>query len=58
VTKTQDGVAQAHAALVAGQKAVGELRFRRRGLVVSSFFILLVLVGLGLKIRQMSAETK
>jgi hypothetical protein len=56
LTKAQDGVTQARAALDAGQKAVGELRYRRRGLAVSSFFILLVLVGLGLKIRQMSKE--
>jgi hypothetical protein len=56
LTKAQDGVTQAREALDAGQKAVGELRYRRRGLAVSSFFILLVLVGLGLKVRQMSKE--
>jgi len=54
--KSRDGLAQAREALDAGQAALDELRFRRRGLAVSSFFILLVLIGLGLKIRAMSAD--
>ncbi len=58
VAKSEDGLAQARAALDAGQAAVGEVRSRRLGLAISSVFILLVLIGLGLKIRQMSPEAK
>jgi Cytochrome c3 len=58
VAKSNEGLAQARAALDAGQKALDELRSRRRGLLVSSFFILLVLIGLALKIREMSVEGK
>jgi hypothetical protein len=58
VAKSKDGLAQARAALDAGQAAVDELRSRRLGLAVSSLFILLVLIGLGLKIREMSVEAK
>ena len=36
----------------AGQRGVGELRFRRRGLFVSLGAILLVVVGLAFKVRQ------
>jgi hypothetical protein len=52
--KHEEGLEHASAALEAGQEALGELAFRRRGLAVSLVFILLVLVGLGLKIRQIS----
>jgi hypothetical protein len=58
VAKSKEGLVQARAALDAGQAAFDELRSRRRGLFVSSFFILLVLIGLGLKIREMSREAK
>jgi predicted CXXCH cytochrome family protein len=37
---------------VIGEKGVGELRFRRRGLAVSLAAILLFVVALGLKVRQ------
>ncbi len=47
-----DGVALVAAADRAGQQGVGELRFRRRGLFVSLIAILLVVVALGLKVRQ------
>ena len=36
----------------AGQKGVSELRFRRRGLAASLGAILIFVVALGLKIRQ------
>jgi hypothetical protein len=35
-----------------GVGALGELRFRQKGLAVSVFFILLVVIGLYLKIQQ------
>ena len=49
-----DGVAQARTALDEAQTALDELEYRRRGLGVSLVVILLVLIGLGLKIRQIS----
>ncbi|MGD8896238.1 MAG: cytochrome c3 family protein [Acidobacteriota bacterium] len=52
VAKSAEGLDQAQKALVAGQAAVEELRSRRLGLMVSLGFIVLVLVGLGLKIRH------
>jgi hypothetical protein len=54
VSKQQEGVAHARAALAAGQRALDELSYRRRGLGVSLLLIVLVLVGLALKIRQIS----
>ena len=44
----------ANQALTAGNSALGELRFRRKGLLVSLGIILCLLVGLGLKIRELS----
>ena len=41
----------------AGQKGVAELRFRRRGLAVSLGAILLLVVALGLKVRQIEHRT-
>jgi nitrate/TMAO reductase-like tetraheme cytochrome c subunit len=58
VAKSEEGLSQARGALDAGQVALDELRTRRRGLAVSSFLIVLVLVGLALKIRQLSATDK
>ncbi|HYX25201.1 MAG TPA: hypothetical protein VFC23_13690, partial [Thermoanaerobaculia bacterium] len=52
--KHQEGVTHARAALAAGQKSLGELAYRRRGLAVSLGFIGLVLVGLAWKIREIS----
>ena len=46
----------ARAALAAGNGALGELAYRRSGLAVSLLFVLLVLVALGLKIRQLSGR--
>jgi regulator of sirC expression with transglutaminase-like and TPR domain len=40
--------------LEAARKALEELAFRRRGLAVSLGLIVLVLIGLALKIRQIS----
>ena len=54
VAKYKEGLEHADAALGAGQGALGELAFRRRGLAISLIIILLVLIGLGLKIRQLS----
>ena len=52
-TKHAEGVEHARAALRSGQAALGELGFRRKGLAVSLLVILLVLIALGLKIRQL-----
>jgi hypothetical protein len=52
--KHGEGVQHARAALAAGQSALGELLYRRRGLAVSLVFITLVLIGLALKIREIS----
>jgi hypothetical protein len=54
--KHQEGVTHAKAALVAGQKSLGELAYRHRGLAVSLGFIGLVLIGLALRIRESSRE--
>ena len=54
--KQQEGLESARAALAAGQEALGELTFRRQGLVVALLLILLVMVGLGLKIRELSRQ--
>lgn len=53
VKKHQEGVGHAQAALAAGQRALLELANRRKGLIVSSLVIALVLVGLALKIREL-----
>jgi cytochrome c7-like protein len=50
--KQVEGTAHARAALAAGQQALDELAFRRRGLQISLALIVLVLIGLALKIRQ------
>ena len=47
-----EGVTIVSAVDVAGQKGVGELRYRRTGLAASLGAILLFVVGLGLKVRQ------
>jgi hypothetical protein len=51
--KQAEGVEHARAALLAGQSGLHELRFRRRGLALSLVFIVLVLIGIALKIRQL-----
>jgi len=52
-TTKDDGVRHARAALEAALKALDELSHRRRGLVVALVFVVLVLIGLALKIRQL-----
>jgi len=42
----------------AGQDGVAELRFRRRGLAVSLGAILIFVVALGLKIRQIDRRDR
>jgi hypothetical protein len=51
--KHREGIAHARAAVDAGQRALDELAYRRRGLAVSLVLIVLVLIGLALKIRQL-----
>jgi hypothetical protein len=53
--KAREGMDHADAALVAGKQGLGELGNRRRGLVISLTFIALTLLGLGLRIRSLSA---
>ena len=50
--KQAEGIGHAEAALQAGHAAMNELGNRRRGLGISLIFILLTLIGLGIKIRQ------
>lgn len=52
--KYHEGLEHANAALDAGREALDELAIRRRGLAISLVIILLVLLALGLKIRQLS----
>jgi hypothetical protein len=52
--KHGEGIAHARAALEAGRKALGELSFRRKGLAISLGLIVLVLIGLAWKIRELS----
>ena len=52
--KRLEGFEVAQAALSAGDSALNEIGYRRRGLLVSLGIILCVLVGLALKIRQLS----
>ena len=54
VQQHERGLAHARAALEKGQAALDELAYRRRGLAVALGIIVLVLVALGLKIRQLS----
>ncbi|MCB1033923.1 MAG: cytochrome c3 family protein [Acidobacteria bacterium] len=51
----QEGIQQANSALDAGRRALEELGRRRKGLVVALVLVLLALVALALKIRQLSA---
>ena len=54
--RTQEGEDAVHAAQKAGNAAMAELLFRRRGLGVSLILVVMVLVGLGLKIRQIDRD--
>jgi hypothetical protein len=51
--KQAEGLEHARAALLAGQGGLDELRFRRWGLAISLVFIVLILVGIAVKIRQL-----
>ncbi len=47
-----EGIAVADQAVVEGQQALEELQFRRKGLASSLLVILMVIIGLLWKIRQ------
>ena len=51
-----EGMAHAEAAIAAGQAARAELSYRRQGLVIASILIVMVLIGLALKIREVSGR--
>ncbi len=55
VKQAEEGLEQANAALEQGQAALDELDLRRRWLALSLLAILAVLIGLALKIRQLSS---
>jgi len=55
LAKHAEGIEHAQAAFEGSEAALGELRFRRRGLVVSLVFIAFLLVALALKIRSLPA---
>ena len=50
------GMEHANAAFAAGIEAMDEMAFRRKGMLVSLAVIVLVLIGLAFKIRQISAR--
>ncbi len=54
--KQAEGLKHAETALIAGKESLGELAYRRRGLVVALALVVLVLIALGLKIRALSAR--
>jgi len=57
--KTDEGRSLAEQARDMGRAALDELGYRQRGLAISVFFIVLVVIGLYLKIRQIEApETR
>jgi hypothetical protein len=56
--ETDEGRALADEAQQMGIAAFEELQFRRKGLAVSVLFILLVVAGLYLKIRQIESNSK
>lgn len=56
IAKYDEGLAHAQAAINVGYRAVDELAFRRQGLVVTLLIIALVLVALGIKIRQLQRK--
>lgn len=56
VVKQGAGMEHALAGLQAGEEALGELAYRRKGLVISLVVIVMVLIGLALKIRQISGS--
>jgi hypothetical protein len=57
VAKHREGIEHAQAAIDVGYRAVDELAFRRKGLAVSLLIIALVLVTLGIKIRELQRRS-
>ena len=53
VAAHDEGMQHAKTALDTGRQAVDELAFRRRGLAIALAIIVVLLIGLGLKIRQL-----
>lgn len=53
-TKHKEAITHAQAALEAGNRSLGELTFRRKGLTVALGVILLALIGLAAKINELS----
>jgi len=58
ITRTDEARGVAQVALDAGLAALAELQFRRRGLAVSLVLIILVLVGLFFKIREVDRRRR
>jgi cytochrome b6 len=56
VNRAEEGVKVARAARAEGERALAELRYRRRGLAVSLILIGLLLAGLVLKIREVESR--
>ncbi|RMD95311.1 MAG: hypothetical protein D6814_13375, partial [Calditrichaeota bacterium] len=54
---TREGIKAANDALDQGLKALRELQFRRKGLAISTVFILILAIGLYLKIREVDRRT-
>jgi hypothetical protein len=54
VAKQAEGVGHAQRALAAARASLDELGFRRRGLLVFLGFVVLALVGLAMKIRELA----
>ena len=52
VARAEEGILVTSEALAAGRAALDEMSYRRTGLVVSLVFILVLLAGLYMKIRQ------
>jgi len=58
VKRANEGIAAAAEARKAGFAALDEIQFRRKGLAVSLILIVLVLVGLALKIREVDRQRR
>jgi hypothetical protein len=58
VKRANEGRVAAAEAKAAGNKALEEIQVRRRGLAVSLVLVVLVLTGLGLKIRQVDRSRR
>jgi hypothetical protein len=54
--KQAEGLKHANAALDAGERSLGELSYRRRGLIVALAIVVLVLIAMAWKIRDLSAR--